>query len=207
MSKAYEYIIDAFGLRNLNARELKRDYVLQPELASSNNNQYPAVKASPRKTLGYTSLLGTPVFSNLEIPDVTWAGKILKGLKRTDGSAIDAVLYAVSQQKHIVKTAIQGRNGTIKEYIADGDFAINIKGVLVSKDQAYPENQVQRLMNICKLPLDIKVNSWYLQQFGIYRIVIESYNFPQKAGYENMQPFELNCVSERPVETLKNEEQ
>ena len=81
----------------------------------------------------FTSYLGTPVFSNLDF--IGGSYKNLQGEQiEYEDLRIDTVLFDVSQQKNVVTTEIQGRNGTIKEYISDGDFAINISGLIVQPD-------------------------------------------------------------------------
>lgn len=146
-----------------------------------------------------TSLLGTLVYSNLVFEPGAYqlAGEEI----RYDGLTINAVLFQVSQEKNVVKTAIQGRSGTIKEYISDGDYQVQIYGTLASPyPDIYPEEDMQTLLKICKAPKAIGVVSEFLQLFEIDDLVIESYTFNQKQGYENIQNFALRCVSDEPVE-------
>ena len=145
----------------------------------------------------YYSILGTAVFSDLDMD------AYVPGYNKIQ---IPTVLFNVSQKKNIISTSVQGRNGTIKEYISDGDFNIQIKGVLTSKNGIYPNksvgayNTIQDLYSYCALNKSIKVNSWYLRQFGIYDIVIVDYNFPQNEGEYSMQPFEITAISDTPFE-------
>jgi hypothetical protein len=44
-----------------------------------------------------------------------------------DGVQIDVI---VSMKKNIVMTPVQGKNGSFKEYISDGDFEVTISGRL-----------------------------------------------------------------------------
>jgi hypothetical protein len=145
----------------------------------------------------YYSILGTAVFSDLDMDAYK------PGYNKIQ---IPTVLFNVSQKKNIISTSVQGRNGTIKEYISDGDFNIQIKGVLTSKNGIYPNksvgayNTIQDLYSYCTLNQSIKINSWYLRQFGIYDIVIVDYNFPQNEGEYAMQPFEITAISDTPFE-------
>lgn len=116
--------------------------------------------------------------------------------------SIDAVLVDVSMTRNIIKTPIQGLSGTVKEYIADGDFDITIRGVLVSQDNAYPQDDFAMLLHLCKIQYALEVQSDYLQIFNIYNLVVEDYSFPQREGFENTQLFELRCVSDQPIELL-----
>lgn len=166
----------------------------------------------------YSSKLGTPVMSDLDIDP-----KQSSGLPRIQ---IPTVLFTINQKKNIISTPVQGRNGTVKEYISDGDFNINVKGVLVGDNGKYPrqgfgsntnqnfQNQdenvtinspslnmdVNKLISLFQINKALEVNSWFLKQFNIYSIVITDYNFPQNEGEYSVQPFEFNAISDVPFE-------
>lgn len=159
-----------------------------------------------------TSYLGTPVFSNLEIPAGNYT--TLDGRKvNFDGIRIDSVLFVVSQQKNIITTPIQGLDGTIKEYISAGDFAISCSGLIIGEstesnrtftvDQNgnnYPETDVRRLIEITKTPISIEIISNFLEMFEIRNVVIESFSLGQIPGQKNGQPFELRMISDTPIQ-------
>jgi hypothetical protein len=161
----------------------------------------------PERTEGkdpYVSYLGTPVFAPLQIKDGSYT---LDGKKITyKGIDLKVVLFDISFGKNIVKTAIQGRNGTVKELISLTDRSVNIKGVLVSPNSDYPEEQMQQLLEICDLQTDIEVVSPFLALFKVYNLVIEDCKFPQREGFRNLQAFELSCVSNNPIEVGINED-
>lgn len=151
------------------------------------------------------SQLGTPVVDNL----------IFKaGSYEADGVTvnyeevrIDAVVMVVDQSKNIVTTQVQGRAGTVKEYISEGDFTVSIKGVITSlSSKQYPRDEVLNLVEICKAPVAVSVASKFLTLFGIADVVITNYNFYQKQGNENSQNFQIECLSDTPIELqLDNE--
>ena len=157
--------------------------------------------------LTVTSYLGTPVFSNLDFIGGNYKnlqGEEIQygGGESGEGLRIDTVLFDVAQAKNIVTTEIQGRNGTIKEYISDGDFAININGLIVHPDaNTYPETDVSTLMDILKAQTTIGIASRFLNDiFGINSVVVMSYSFPQPEGMQNTQPFQIRCLSNDPIE-------
>lgn len=205
-------IIKSFGLQALKTsiyqpfielNEIKADTVLI-------NNKYqdklpvtPEIDSYESKTYSdlpsYKSKLGTPVMSDLDIDPLKDSG--------VSYIQIPTVLFTVNQKKNIITTSVQGRNGTVKEYISDGDFTINVKGVLVGDNGKYPRvgfpsgtkggvNSVEDLINLFKLNRSVTVNSWYLRQFGITEMVITDYNFPQNEGEYSVQPFEFNAISD-----------
>ncbi len=151
-----------------------------------------------RDTPLYKSALGTPVFSNLDIQ----AGSYTKNNQKYlfEEIKFDTVLFDVSLAKNIIKTPIQGLDGTIKEYISDDDYSVNIKGVMVAPNNTFPLDDFVALIKVVKAPVPIKVNSWWLEKFGIYNLVITSFSFQQKAGRFSEQSFEINAISDNPVE-------
>ena len=147
------------------------------------------------------SQFGTAVFSNIDFIEGGYTN--LKGEEiEYDSLTVNTVLFTVNQSKNIVKTPIQGRNGTVKEYISDGDFDIQIRGIIADPNpDAYPEKEVNKLIEILKVQDNIEIAAQYLNDnFGITNIVIESYALPQNEGFQNMQAFEINAVSDDPIE-------
>lgn len=148
------------------------------------------------------SLLNTPVYDSIIFGELNGAN-IYKDINGTEYSfkpiQIDLAIITVSQTKNIVTTAIQGKNGTIKEFIADGDYQIAINGVIWINDNIYPEDDVQTLINICKIPQSIKIFSNFINMFGISEIVITDYSIAQQEGIRNQQPFTINAISDAPI--------
>ncbi len=151
-----------------------------------------------------TNFFGTQVITSLEIEPFKYNDldgsqiSILRGVK------IDAVVMTITQSKNIVTTPIQGRNGTVKEYISDNDYQIEIEGVLATRDNSYPIDDVNNLIEILKAPVAIKMVSKYLAHFGITDVVVTGYEMPQSTGYENIQQFRISGLSDKPVE-LQND--
>jgi len=153
------------------------------------------------------SYLGTPVYSYIEFPEGSY--ETLKGERIDfDGVRINEVLLEVSMTKNIVTTAIQGRNGTIKEYVNDGDYNITITGKLVNQQNAFPELALNALKEICKVPDTLVINSPFLQYFDITACVILDYRFIEVEGFRNVVDFSINILSDVPklVVDLTNQE-
>jgi|ADGO01.1.fsa_nt_gi hypothetical protein len=166
----------------------------------------------------YQSYLGTPVYSPLEF--LRTSGTSLDNSLNVGGSIgdndvllrVDTVLITVNQVKNIVKTPIAGRNGTVKEYISDGDFIIDIRGAIVSEyPLVFPRFQVDLLIELLSLQKQIPVACEFLSFFGIDKetpgvasIVVESYTVSQKLGSRNEVPFEIQAISDLPEEIVLN---
>lgn len=139
------------------------------------------------------SFLGTPVFSDIAIKR---EGK--------PNLVLETVLIDVAMRKNIVTTTVQGRHGTVKEYVSDGDYEVRIRGILANPGtNAYPIDQVRDLHEVLKRSEAIPVVADYLRFFDIYDLVVTSYNFAQSEGFQNIQTFELSCISDNPEELIE----
>jgi hypothetical protein len=149
--------------------------------------------------------LGNPVFSDFATLPFTYTDASTGNTNYVPPVLVEKVLYTVKFPKHIIKTEINGRNGSVKEYISTGDAEINIKGTIYGPNGTYPEVDVLALITLCQAPVSFAVTSWYLLDFNITNLVITDYSIPQEAGGISYQNFELNCLSDVPVELLQTQ--
>ena len=150
-------------------------------------------------------IVDRPSFASAFFGTMMWDNLIIDSSIGGLNLRIDMVLMNVSMSKNIIKTSIQGMNGTVKEYVNSGDYIINIKGALFEKSNEYPEDAVMNLIELCERPESIRVESHFLQLFGINDIVIENYKFEAKEGQGNAQFFEINAVSDIEQELILSE--
>lgn len=181
-----------------------------PEVANRILSRY-TVETEQSDEPNFISILGTPVYSNLEFLKTSGtSADNSQGVGEQKGNSqvllrIDSCVMAVTQTREIIRTAIQGRNGTVKEYIADGDFFINIRGAIMSESpNVYPREDVELLIELCGLKKSIPVASMFLDMFSIQNIVIENYSIAEKIGSRNEVPFEINALSDYPIEFKLN---
>jgi len=174
-----------------------------------------------------TSYLGTPVFSNLIFGKVieNILTKYVPGTSVLVGDAkanyyydlkgiatpfypirIDTVLLTVSRSKRIVKTELQGYDGTVKEYIGADDYQITANGVLNIGEHVYPQSAVELLKTICNIPDQIPVTSKFLEIFGIDYVVITDFNFDEQRGNRSEQAFTITMISDVAPELEVGEE-
>lgn len=139
-----------------------------------------------------------PVFAPLILEPLVKKDLVLPPLR------IDDIKISVSQSKNIIKTAIEGRNHTIKEHISNGDFTISMEGSIVeggfSKD--YPKGKLFLLKQFLNAPYSLNVTHAILNRLGIFQIVFESYTVPSIDGVKNVQKFSANAVSDEPIELI-----
>lgn len=122
----------------------------------------------------------------------------------TEDLLLDSAIVSFGQPKNVVKTPVAGRDGTFKEFIADGDFEINIKGAIAFNGQQWPKDEVLKLRQYLKLKKAIGVIHERLNAFGIYEMVITDYKI-NESPFFNLQPYEITAVSEEPFEMMIKE--
>jgi hypothetical protein len=108
-------------------------------------------------------------------------------------------LVSVGQSKKIIKTEMQGRDGTVKEYIGLDDYAVTVTGIITGENGVSPTQEVIDLKNMLDAPIPIDVVCPYLQNLGIYSLVVESYELPQFEGGVSYQNFTINFSSDIPI--------
>jgi hypothetical protein len=197
-------------LRNLGLEYLQKSIFkanLGEPLKDQRSNPYELQNTEIAKNEGRSSQLGTPMFGVLFIKSGFYYDE--EGIKiEYKGLLLECVLFEVSMSKNVVKTAIQGRAGTIKEFVSDGDYQISVKGVICSEiANKYPEQEIKALLEVLKSTASISIESDVLNNvFGIYDIVVEGWNMPRSAGFFNTQNYEISCISDMPIEIRLKEE-
>lgn len=147
-----------------------------------------------------TSIFGTPVFDVVTLENVDWTD--FNGVSNlAEDLVLDIAIVEVDMPRNIVRTPISGRNGTVKEYMSDGDYEIKITGSLVNKLATIPPEALVRMLHAhCMAQKETSVTSTLLSFFNIYSIVITNARFMQRVGARNVIDYELQCVSETPFE-------
>lgn len=157
-----------------------------------------------------TSYLGTPVYSNLVINNGQWIDPVYGQTVKYNGLRVDSAIIQVSGEKNIVMTEIQGRNGTIKELINNRDYQIQIAGYLISHQiNVAPIEEKNVLIKIFQAQSPVEVVSQFLNDFGIYNMVIQACQISEEQGHRSRIPFTLTCISDIPydLEIVQEQEQ
>ena len=120
-------------------------------------------------------------------------------------------IITINQEKNIVTTPLQGRDGTIKEYISDGDYTISVDAAVCSyvinqngesdftESHSYPLAQLKELINFLKIKDTIEVQSDFLTLFGVTNVVVKSYGMVQET-HSNRQAFQIQMLSDTAYE-------
>lgn len=143
-----------------------------------------------------------------------WAGRYALctlDLRKEDGTrlTIPDAIVAVSRERRIVSTDIVGRNGTVKEYINEGDWQLNIvlgiqavRSGVITDD--YPAEELKALRKFLDEPKAIEVASEFLKIFDITRIVVKSVSLTQET-HANYQEVNISAVSDETYEIFSTE--
>ena len=184
---------------------LRKEYNLQnvkvPDVRSNPYNKLPSVE---QDAVLYQSLLGTPVYADVTLMGGTYTDNITGKTINFPELKFDSVIMTVDFASKIVKTEIQGRNGTVKEYIGEDDAKITIQGIIVGSNGVYPAYEVGLLNEWRRAPVAKGITSRFLQNLGIDNVVVEDCSFPQVAGGYSYQTFTINAISDLPVELKIN---
>lgn len=121
------------------------------------------------------SLLGTAIIDDITFPAGSYF--TLQGVQvEFPELSLDSVQFNVSRAKNIVRTAVNGRNGLVKEYNYTGDFIIQGTANLVDGSGGYPLDLVRAWAQIDQVPEAIPILSKVLNiSFEIDQVVVSSW--------------------------------
>lgn len=134
-----------------------------------------------------------------------WAGRYALcelTLQDRDGRrlVINDAVCSVSGSKNIVSTRMVGMDGTVKEYIDEGDYQVNITaGIVAVRDgvivDEYPAEGLAELRAFLDSREPIDVHSAFLEIFDINSIVVQSFSATQNTA-SNYQSVSITAVSD-----------
>lgn len=147
------------------------------------------------------SVLGRPVQSELTL-----------GLDGEEMRFAIPPILTIQGSINVVETAVAGLDGSIKEIASVNDYAVNIKGFLVSGDfteivqdglryrlnpSEFPEKELRQLRRFFEAKKAVEVvESRLLSFFNIKKMLIKNIGLPELEGYAFVIPFELEAVSD-----------
>lgn len=175
-------------------------------LANVDDPGYSDIPVWEEETTDRLSEFNTPILEQISLNQgsyygfKTTNGKIQKQKYGFTGYSFPGwPMLDVSQDKVIVTTPINGRNGTVKEYIYSDDFQVTIRGILVGEGNIYPHDQRKALQNVFDVNSSYGVDSRILTDQGIYALVFKSLTFTDLEGYNNVCSYTLTALSDLDV--------
>lgn len=167
--------------------------------ANGNNISYNAIAQIADEAKRYSDL-GTRVENAVVFAGGTYnkyeGGMIVQ--EQTDDFVLPYTsVFDFTRAKNVVKTTINGNDGTIKEMFGLDDWQIRIQGLILEQNGKTVDEIKQLLLAYANLADTIKIAEGKLfTEKGIHGIFIEEISMPQMKGYPNVQPFEINAVSD-----------
>ena len=139
----------------------------------------------------FEQTVGVGQLGNALFDDLTFRAGNYRELDGTiiqyDELRLESVRFVVSQAKNIVRTAISGRDGTVKEYNNTGDFIIKCVASMSNLTPTFPREQVDGFVAIAKSPEAVPVISKILNDiFDINNVIISDYNLDPGNGAGNV---------------------
>jgi hypothetical protein len=170
---------------------------------SSLQDEFNEINKPPIQKTLYKSDIETPVYSDLYITGQSYNNASGNKVKFTD-VRIPSALMSVKQKKNIVFTKVNGANSEIVEYIGSENYRINVKILLTTGGFTYPDSLMQNIIIMLNCNRILKVNSWYLNQFGITDVIAGNIDSPQIDGWLFNQRIDFDLISVVPFQTQKN---
>lgn len=159
--------------------------------------------AEPDDKVG-VSALGTPVKSNIVFKEITYETREGVEEELTDPNVdggflrLDDVIFMAENRKEIKRTKVPGSNGTVTEYISDGDYTVRIAGKLVNhEDDQRPKQLIKKLERVAAAEVPIEITCPFLNLLGIDQLVIDSRRIEEERGSANQVTFQLEATAER----------
>lgn len=112
---------------------------------------------------------------------------------------LDLAVITVNRPRNILKQIVNGDDGTVKTYIANGDYEISINGIIAGTSPLQTDvGKIAQLDAMFSLKKNLKIASIYLNNtLGVLDVVVDSYNFTPNVEYGNLTEFSINLVSDR----------
>lgn len=154
-------------------------------------------KATKLGGIAYPIILGDPENTTNEYVDAQG----VKGSYET--VELDCAIAVVDFNPHVVLTNIQGLKQTIKEFISSGDNDITITGIYNDTPGVAPIDFIKNLSDMFNAPVPIPVTHYYLNELGIYYIVImPGTQMGQEQGRYATQTFTIHAISDVPMDKM-----
>jgi hypothetical protein len=153
--------------------------------------------ALPVPTAINKSIYGVPIYEQISLSYQSSGQSVL------DYSFPGWPLMELNAPVRIIKSDVTDAEGTVKEFMGDGDVEITIRGFLINHtSRDIPLDDMSALYQAKKLKKTLKVTANVLNTLGIHYLVIENIRFPEVEGQITVQPFVIDALSDYPYELV-----
>lgn len=118
---------------------------------------------------------------------------------RINNYLIPFAVVGIQCKKTLVETPMPERGGSVTEMISIDDYIINIKGILINKNNDYPEKEIINIQKLFKinasLPLRSALTDIFLNGAYNHQVIIKDVKWPA-TGNQHAKAFEMDCKSD-----------
>lgn len=146
----------------------------------------------------YSGQLGTPVFGSVVFERGVYS--------QADGSLVNysevlipSALLTISLANEVVTTILQGRGGSIKEYVTSGDYIIQLSAIITNENGAEPIAELNDLNTLSIVPNSVGIINKLLNSLGVTKVVIENINVQQLQGRLDSVQLTMNLRSDNDI--------
>lgn len=147
-------------------------------------------------------MLSIPVYTPVKMSVVTYTNGVAKTKQIQSDHLVwydTTALINMSSDKNLILTQVTGRDYSRKELVSNGDLNFSVSGKITSSmPDIYPSSEVQKLRQILQYKGIIEINNEFLDQWGVTKIVIKSFNFPSSEGNKAVQSYSFEAVGLQP---------
>jgi hypothetical protein len=121
-----------------------------------------------------------------------------------NGIDLPNALISITPKKKIIETELTGRKGSVNEFINIMNYDIKIRGIIVDRENPFPENGIMQLQEMWELNESITLQSALTDIFlqADDSVVIKSMNLPEMKGIENAQAYEIQLISDQDFDLI-----
>jgi hypothetical protein len=117
-----------------------------------------------------------------------------------NGYLIPFAVMSVTSRKLILADAMPESGGSINESISIDDYLFTIKGIAITDNNDYPEQQVIDLHRLFLISDSLEMRSVlsdiFLSGANGHKVLIKEISWPAIPGVQNAKPFEMQLKSD-----------
>lgn len=140
-----------------------------------------------------------PIKSNQSLS--VWGAPFFQRTKINGFYLPNEPIISITGGKNIIKTQIDGNNGTFKENMSLDDYRITIRGLCIQEDlddsDAYPDDQVRLIRQLFEEKESVDCVNDILTLLGITTIAIENLQLDGLSGSPGVQPYVISALSDK----------
>lgn len=114
----------------------------------------------------------------------------------------EATVVDIGTSKIIAETIMAGRKGSVKELISEGNWIFTFRGFIIGykspgkQSPEFPRDARKLMKQVFGANKRMQIYSKLINDLDVFSVVCADLRFPPLEGYDNVQPYELVCISD-----------